>query len=125
MLQDPPAYAALCDAAEPPPVPPAAEGGDGEGKEEDKDDVLPPKTKKRRKSALKKPDPPVDDHVEDRDMILQSFAEGYRPIITALPACLQPSSSKHGMHSYTVFLDCDRWTPMTVKDLHCVLLGFF
>lgn len=40
--------------------------------------------------------------VAERNVIMQSFPEHYRALISKLPASLQPQSATHGMHSYTV-----------------------
>ena len=37
--------------------------------------------------------------------VLNSFAEEYRPIIQSLPPSLQPKTTTHGKHSYTVRLE--------------------
>ena len=46
---------------------------------------------------------------EGDDEILASFAEGYRPIIRALPRSLWPTSTRHGEHltlcSSTTYLE--------------------
>ena len=46
----------------------------------------------------------TDPTPESKAEVLETFLEAYRPVIQKLPVCLWPTSSKHGQHSYTVFL---------------------
>lgn len=39
-----------------------------------------------------------------RAEVLNTFPETYKAVIKSLPTCLWPTASKHGQHSYTVYL---------------------
>lgn len=103
------------ESLQPPPI--------GLGKDTEGNDAQESKPKKRKSKSKKgskakkrkgtstrdkeipQPDPPAhDEHGEDMDEILNTFNESYRGIIKMLPPSLRPCSSRHGEHSYTVFL---------------------
>lgn len=124
-LKDPPGYHEAAAALDPPPAPAVATGEAGEGGERKKVK----KTKKRKSSSSKKKAkarkvikeaPKEDEPEETEDAILESFLQGYRPIIRSLPVSLRPSSTRHGEHSYTVYLDVDYFLDLQMFqfDIH-------
>ena len=101
-FQDPPGYEAAVVALDPEPVD-TSKGGhrnQEEGEVGNKRKKSTGSTKSKKKQKREEPDPTVEDETE----ILESFAQSYRAIIRALPCALWPSSTRHGEHSYTVFL---------------------
>lgn len=60
--------------------------------------------KKKPAPASKKGGAPA----ETFEAIRESFSEPYRPTLALLPWCLQPSSSRHGQHSYTKMIGSAR-----------------
>jgi len=83
------------------------------------DEVAPgakkPKKKLRRKakkSKAKKGSPKNEQGEEavepSKDSVLESFAVTYQALIKTLPVCMWPTSTKHGEHSYTVWMGSAR-----------------
>ena len=64
------------------------------------------KTKKAKTDKKNAPDTPALSQ-EDERTVLESFSEQYQTIIRKLPISLRPLSTRHGEHSYTVFLGFD------------------
>lgn len=108
-LQDPAEFPDTCNSLDPPPVPAVADKDNtGEGDNEEIPKAK-SKAKKRKSNASssskkKKKADTCDNAPEDPKDVVASFLEGYQPIINALPVSLRPVSSRHGAHSYTLYL---------------------
>ena len=93
---------------DPPPVPAVAANQDTGGDDQEEGPQPKSRPKKRKSTASssskKKKAATSNDDPEDPEVVLESFLEGYRPIIKALPISLRPVSSRHGAHSYTLWL---------------------
>ena len=54
---------------------------------------------------VKKKEKKHSESSKTKDEVLESFHTDYRNLILSMPRALQPTSGRHGQHSYTVFLD--------------------
>ena len=110
-LQEPNGFGSALEGEEVEPVPVPVRSkrpGKGKGKKNNKGPGKVKKHHKKSKGHGGSSEPSSSSRPTagsaTRAEVLGSFPEAYQGVIKSLPACLCPTTTKHGQHSYTVFL---------------------